>query len=242
VSATSPHDSSAGRLGILTGLVSEARVLEKACRGLSPERHPLIRVCGGKPPTARRMAEELAQESNIAGLVSFGIAGALDPTLPAGALVLPDSVRDAKGFDHPVDVAWRNRLAALLPGATIDVRAYGSETVVADIAGKAALHRDAAAAIVDMESHILGKVADAAGLPFLIVRAVSDHAGRDLPPSALCGTAPDGSVRPGAVIARLMTRPQDLPGLIALGRASARAHRALAQVALLGGGLLGLIV
>jgi len=93
-----------------------------------------------------------------------------------------------------------------------------------------------------MESHILGKVADAAGLPFLIVRAVSDHAGRDLPPSALCGTAPDGSVRPGAVIARLMTRPQDLPGLIALGRASARAHRALAQVALLGGGLLGLIV
>lgn len=242
MSAAPPHDGRAGRLGILVGLVSEARVLEKACRGLSAERHPLIRVCGGKPPTARRMAEELARESNIVGLVSFGIAGALDPALPAGALVLPDSVRDAEGRDHPVDPDWRDRLAAVLPFARVGGRAYGSETVVADVAGKAALHRDAAAAIVDMESHILGKAAEAAGLPFLIVRAVSDHAGRDLPPTAFCGTAPDGSIRHAAVIAGLMTRPQDLPGLIALGRGSARAHHALAQAALLGGGLLALVV
>lgn len=242
MSATPPHRGGGGRLGVLVGLVSEARVLERACRGLPSDRHPLIRVCGGKPPTARRMAEELVRETGIAGLVSFGIAGALDPALPAGALVLPDSVRDADGFDHPVDAAWRDRLAALLPEAAIGGRAYGSETVVADIAGKAALHRDSEARIVDMESHILGKVAARADLPFLIVRAVSDHAGRDLPPTALCGTAPDGSIRHAAVIGRLLTRPQDLPGLIDLGRGSARAHRALARAALLGGGLLALVV
>ncbi|MDA0704953.1 MAG: hypothetical protein O3A96_17210, partial [Proteobacteria bacterium] len=199
MSATPPHDGDAGRLGVLVGLVSEARVLERACRTLPADRRPLIRVCGGKPPTARRMAGELAREPGIAGLVSFGIAGALDPGLPAGALVLPDSVRDAEGFDHPVDAAWRDRLSALLPEAKTGGRAYGSETVIADIMGKAALHRDAEAVIVDMESHILGKEADAAGLPFLIVRAVSDHARRDLPPTAFYGTAPDGSVRHGAV-------------------------------------------
>lgn len=231
-----------GRLGVLTGLVSEARRLERASRGQPLGDHPLVRVCGGRPATARRMAEELARAPGIVGLVSFGIAGALDPALPAGALVLPDSVRDAEDRDHSVDIAWRNRLAAVLPEAVIGGRAFGSETVIADIAGKAKLYRAAEAAIVDMESHILGAAAREAGLPFLIVRAVSDHAGRDLPPTAFSGTAPDGSIRHGAVAARLLIRPMDLPGMIALGLGSARAHRALARAALLGGRLLALVV
>jgi hopanoid-associated phosphorylase len=242
VSATEPQENVTKRLGVLVGLVSEARALERASRNQSHDEGPLIRVCGGRPAIARRMAEELVRVPNIAGLVSFGIAGALDPALPVGALVLPDSVRDAEGRDHSVHMEWRDRLAAVLPEAIAGGRAYGSETMIADVAGKAALHRSAEALIVDMESHILGEAARAAGLPFLIVRAVSDHARRDLPPTAFHGTAPDGSIRHGAVVARLMTRPQDLPGLVALGMGSARAHRALGRAALLGGRLLALVV
>ena len=52
-----------------------------------------------------------------------------------------------------------------------------------------------------------------------------------VPSAALAGLAPDGGTRPLSVLAALLRRPQDLPGLVALARAQGRALGALRRVA-----------
>jgi adenosylhomocysteine nucleosidase len=94
---------------------------------------------------------------------------------------------------------------------------------------------------VDMESHAVATVAVAAALPFLVIRAIADPAGRALPPAALAGLSPTGEARPWAVLAALARRPGQLIALIrligdsaagfaALGRAGSRLGPRLAFV------------
>ena len=71
------------RLGIIVGMTSEARLLSgKGCA---------VAVGGGTPLGARRMAERLLADGATA-LISFGLAGGLDPVLTAGILCVPRAV------------------------------------------------------------------------------------------------------------------------------------------------------
>ncbi|MDR4306209.1 hypothetical protein IHQ68_06205 [Chelatococcus sambhunathii] len=103
----------------------------------------------------------------------------------------------------------------------------GVDGIVATAAEKAALRARTGAAAVDMESHIAERVARRHGLPFAVVRAVSDDARRSLPPAALVGMRPDGGVDLGAVLRSLAKDPAQLPALIATGRDAEKAFRAL---------------
>src|SRR5262249_60264974 len=81
------------------------------------------------------------------------------------------------------------------------------------VADRAALRGAGGGAAVDMESPAGAGEAVAAGLPFLVIRAIADPAGRALPAAALAGLAPDGSARPWAVLLSLLRRPPQLIGL-----------------------------
>ena len=82
-----------------------------------------------------------------------------------------------------------------------------------------------------MESRAVADVAARTGLPFAIVRAVSDTAGHALPSAALAGFGDDGEANIGAVIATLSRRPLDLFPLIRTAFRANRAIRALECVA-----------
>jgi adenosylhomocysteine nucleosidase len=56
---------------------------------------------------------------------------------------------------------------------------------------------------------------------------VADPAEDALVPSAACGLYPDGRAAPGRVLASLLRRPQDLPGVLRIARQSAQALKAL---------------
>ena len=82
-----------------------------------------------------------------------------------------------------------------------------------------------------METHAVARAARAAGLPFAVVRAVSDSAAFALPRAAQAGFKADGEPDVGAVIAALVRRPWELPALIRTAVDAERAFRSLAVAA-----------
>jgi hopanoid-associated phosphorylase len=216
------------RLGIVTGLIAEADRLTAAARSLPEPVRPLIAAVGGDTAKAETAVRGFAR-AGVAGLVSFGIAGGLDPTLVPGDIVLADRVLAPAGNAYLTDESWRLVVAAALAGAG-PVRhgaVAGVEVALARPADKAALHVRTAALAVDMESHAVAVAAAEAGLPLLVLRAVADPVGRAIPSSALAGIGPDGRRRPFAVLAGLVARPWQVAGLMRIAGDSAAAMHSL---------------
>jgi hypothetical protein len=91
-----------------------------------------------------------------------------------------------------------------------------------------------------MESHIAARAAAAHNLPFAVLRVICDPADRTLPPAALVGMKPDGSIDYEAVLRSVMSHPQQLLSLLYLVRDSAIAFRTLLRCRnFLGDGLAG---
>ena len=225
------------KIGIITGLKSEAQCFANTDVADNAD----VRVAAAVTARARECAQELVA-GGCSGLVSFGIAGGLDPRLKTGALVLANEIIAPDGRRFETDEDARNRLRQSL-GRDFPVSQapmMGSDTVIMSPRRKVNFHVENGAAAVDMESHAVGEVAAEAGLPFLVIRAVSDHAYSRIPKAIIGGLGPDGGRRPLRVVLNLIGRPFDLPGLIRLQRGSTTAHKVLRSVAVAGGPFLGL--
>jgi adenosylhomocysteine nucleosidase len=186
---------------------------------------------GDAARTAAAIAGLIAEGAS--GLVSFGIAGGLDPALASGSVVLPLAVRDEAGESLAVDRAWHGAVAAALARLGIAIAtgdALGAETIVATPERKRALHA-AGAVIADLESHRVARAAAAAGMPFLVLRAVADPATRGVPAAAQAGLDREGRPALGPVLRSLLRHPVQLPALLRIGRETGLALRALRRAA-----------
>lgn len=172
---------------------------------------------------ARALDDKLGR--GYAGVISFGVAGGLDPTLPPGTVLVATGVR-AGAESFRTDPFWTAALRRALPYAVPGLLA-GSDAAVTSVDAKQALHAPHGALAVDMESHIAARVARQHGLPFAALRVVVDPADRPVPPLAVAGMADDGSTDIGAIVFGLLKAPHHLPGLLRLGRDAAAARRAL---------------
>jgi adenosylhomocysteine nucleosidase len=201
-------------LGIVVGMAAEARLVGgTGCA---------IAIGGGTPVGARRMARKLVDDG-VTALISFGLAGGLDPALPAGTLLVPRAVlTDGRLLD--CDEALR----APLEGESTSCL-LAAEAIVGSAAEKLRLWRMTGAAAVDLESGAVAEVAVSAGIPFAVLRAVCDPAARDLPTAAVVALDQHGRIVPLKMAASLARNPCQIPGLIALGRDAARARRALVR-------------
>ncbi len=161
-----------------------------------------------------------------AAIVSFGIGGALDPSLAVGDIVVGSEVLRTRGR-WETDPAWAARLIARLPAARL-APVHGAEDMVLHTLDKAKLRAKGGAALVDMESHIAAKLAKARGLPLAVIRVVSDTAGFSLPSAVRAGLKPDGGVNLLGVLAALAAHPGQLPALMRTGRDADAAFKALA--------------
>lgn len=125
---------------------------------------------------------------NPSAVLMVGVAGAIDPALPLGAVVIPEywvnhQVGAARpdGF-YPVITPyqaapdWLNRAQMLSDVITGGVGVSG-DIFVNDPATRDRLSATFSARIVDMESAAVAQVATQNAVPFLIIRAVSDTAG-----------------------------------------------------------------
>jgi adenosylhomocysteine nucleosidase len=214
---------------VATGLHKEAGIL----RGPG-----VVAVAGGGDAVRLERELEAAAEGATA-ILSCGLAGALAPGLKAGELVLgklfPGEGRGPVGGPPQLDPGLRRErniidwLSQNLPDAHIGT-IIGSDTIIVTAAQKQALHAETGALAVDMESHIAARVAARHNLAFAIVRVISDSANEVLPPAALVGMKPDGSMALGAVLASLARNPTQLPALIRTGIHAGRAFSELRRV------------
>jgi hopanoid-associated phosphorylase len=205
---------------IVTGLVQEARIA--AGSGITV-------ICSSSDPQQLRALLTVFDPSTIRGVISFGVAGGLDPTLKPGDVVVATEVLSG-------DTRW---LAGLtLNEALIGSVAWGGrrivrgglagvEQVVAARAAKTALRSETGAAAVDMESHIAAAYAAEAGLPFAALRVISDPASRALPALAVAAIKANGDIDLGKILRGLARNPLTLRSLVSTGIDFNRALRSL---------------
>ncbi len=178
-----------------------------------------VETGGGTTEGAAEAAARLIAQG-VPALLSFGLAGGLDPALPAGRLLIPAWVLD--GSERwATDPAITSRFGAAR-GAM-----YGGGGVVASSAAKRRLHLDTGALAVDLESAAVARAAAAAGIPFAVLRAICDPAGRDLPPAALAALDRTGGIGALRIARSVLRQPGQIPSLLALARDAARARQAL---------------
>jgi hopanoid-associated phosphorylase len=211
-----------GELIAVVGLAFEARIAEG----------PGVRVI------SRGNDEDLADSLSRAfrdgarGVVSFGVAGGLSPDLAPGTCVIGSAI--VSGTDRINRVSthddWSKNLLQAMPGAVCGAL-YGSPGPVTHPRTKAALYKITGAIAVDMESHIVGGVAAAHGLPMAAIRVITDPAARALPPSVLAAMRPNGAVDIAALIWSVLKRPCDLPTLMRLARDAHAARATLLRTA-----------
>jgi adenosylhomocysteine nucleosidase len=223
------------QLGIVSALAAEARHLCPAPRPGAITRlggGALLIVSGMGPPAAEAAASALLAAGADA-LLSFGLAGGLDPALRAGTVCLPSEVISRDGAAVTTAPGWRRGLCEVLTSRCLVAggRLLTSPVALDSVAQKAQTFRDTGATLVDMESLGVGRVAASRGLPFVAVRVIIDTARDALPPAVARATAQPGQVPVLRLLGELGRHPQELPGVIRLGARYRAASRSLAAVA-----------
>lgn len=222
--------------GVVTALKLEARTLGPARQrpdGLSSLADGTLLIMGGMGHAAAMSAARSLADAGAHALLSFGLAGGLDPALGPGQVVIPRAVIGRDGAKFTASPEWREGLyaaiAAQRPIAAGEL--LGSAAAIDTVAGKSEAFRDTGAVAVDMESLAVAQVAAARGLPFVAVRVIVDAAS-DALPRAVVAASLEGRVRIGRLIGGLVLAPADLVGLIRLARRYRAAIHSLAAVAL----------
>jgi adenosylhomocysteine nucleosidase len=226
-------------VGIVCALQTEARHLGPAVRrgdSLSTLADgALLSVSGMGGEAASAGAQALARAGATA-LVSWGMAGGLDPSLVAGTLVLPTEIVAVNGATLETSRPWRERLSAAVSAhrSAVPGRLATSTRAVGSVADKAALFRETGAVAVDMESLAVAEVARSRNLPFLAVRVIVDSASDTLPRAVTAAADAAGHLHLWRLLGALILAPGDLLPLVRLARCYRVAGRSLAAVAAAG--------
>jgi len=218
-------------VGLVTALQQEFAVARK-CLGANNSSFILAQSGVGRA-AGYIAAEELGRgNGRLAGLISLGFCGGLDPALACGSVVVPRYVitPDAEErFD--ADEAWHASvmagLADLQPCADT---MFSARDVVTSAAGKRDLRQRYRACAVDMESAGIAHAARRLHVPFLAIRIVLDGADDALPHATADAVKPDGNLNIKGLVRGLARHPKDVPALMALGRKSAVAQGRLKAV------------
>jgi hopanoid-associated phosphorylase len=200
-----------------TGLEAEARVARAAG-------FPVI-VGGGDHERTTGLIERAAERAHC--LVSFGVAGALAPGLRPGDVILSGEVIEEDRRWAPSDEFHRRLLDLAWQIGSFEGPVLGARNILATEEAKMAAWRETGALAVDMESAIVARAAEQAGIPFVVLRAIADPATRELPPAALIPLSEDGTPALAQVLAEVLRRPRQIPALVGLARETRRALAAL---------------
>jgi nucleoside phosphorylase len=201
---------------VATGFTREARIVAQPGVVAIPG--------GGVAATLEALLE--AKARNACAIASFGLTGALADGLEIGDWIVGD--RLAGAVETETDAAWRDAVIRRLPHARVGAF-YADGRMIASVDAKRALGRDHGVLAVDMESHIAARVAARHGLPFLVVRLVSDGVDHMLPPAITVSMKPGGAIDTAAMLGSLLRQPGQLPIFAATMIGAVKAFRALAR-------------
>jgi hopanoid-associated phosphorylase len=205
---------------VVTGLLAEARIA--AGQGVTV-------VCsGGRQGVLQDLVQDRT-DRRFCAVVSFGVAGGLDPDLAPGRIVLSRQIirgSERLGADAALTTQLHSKLLLAIPDVRVaDIAAVDEPQCTP--AEKQALRSSTGADAADMESWEAALLAAELGVGFAAVRAVCDPAYRRVPAAALAGLGADGGTNAWSVARSLLGTPSELPDLVHCAAGWARALRAL---------------
>jgi len=212
-------------IGIIAALPQEVAGLT---RGIKPEtgfigegifvfrRSSSVIVCAGMGAERAVLAVRTALSCGVDELlISAGLAGSCDPAIVVGTVVEAGQTIDVRSGER-------------FPGSKGSGAVLVTSPSIASVAEKLRLHQTYGASLVDMEAATVARLAQANGLRFRAIKAVSDAHDFELESLARFAT-PKGQFRAGAFALYTALHPQSWGSAMRLGRGSTRALSALTE-------------
>lgn len=221
--------------GVVAALGAEARTLGPSTTrsdGLLQLGESMLATVSGMGPEAAETAAKRLVAVGATALVSWGMAGGLDPKLAAGTICVPEFVLAPDGATFATDHDWRELTTAAIVSrrTVVSGKLLSSGRAIEDVAGKAVAFRKTGASVVDMESAAVAKVAAAHALPFLAVRVIVDTAADTLPDAVMAASSTAG-LRLSRLLIGIVKAPGELGPLLRLASRYRTAIRSLRAVA-----------
>jgi hopanoid-associated phosphorylase len=223
-------------IGVVAALASEARALGPSMpRGGEPPLSELallgegsLLALSGIGRAAAAAAAQALIDAGVSALMTFGMAGGLDPALKPGSVVIPCELLASDGARYVANPAWREQVAAAVSPlrAVTEGNLLTSTHAIETPADKAAAFRATGAAAVDMESAAVAAIAAQHNLPFIAVRVIVDTAA-DMLPRAVVAASKAGRVRLARLIGGLILAPREIGSLVRLAQRYRIAMRSL---------------
>jgi adenosylhomocysteine nucleosidase len=187
----------------------------------------LLAVSGIGRAAAAAAAQALV-DAGVSALMTFGMAGGLDPKLTPGSVVIPGELISTDGTRYTACREWREQVAAAVRAlrTVSEGNLLTSTHAIETPADKAAAFRGTGAAAVDMESAAVAEIAAKHNLPFIAVRVIVDTAA-DMLPRAVVAASLGGRVRFVRLIGGLILAPREIASLIRLAQRYRIAMRSL---------------
>lgn len=171
--------------------------------------------------------ETMLSKFPIRAVLGVGLAGALSPELAEGEIFAAREVRGPEREAHAADPSWLARAATVADRVGTIVCDGRVRWTAAEKAALLAAHPDARPAASDTESTAWARIARAAGVGFVAIRAILDGADEDLP-AHLRDAYRDGAIDRGAIVRHALRHPASVPPLLSLRR---RTRRAMTRIA-----------
>jgi adenosylhomocysteine nucleosidase len=205
------------RFGVITAMPAEAKTFNSGS-GYSEQNSWHFAPGSAGQKNARLSAKSLL-EQGCDCLISWGVAGALDPQLTAGDLIVTSAVINDRSecfnFDSDDLKSLVETFKSLDP--KVGGLLYSAEKPVPLAIEKQELHEKFHAESVDMESAAIAKVACDAQINFIAVRCIVDRSDCDLPVAATSSFKDNGKVDVFQLLKALTQNPLQLVPLIRLG-------------------------
>jgi adenosylhomocysteine nucleosidase len=178
----------------------------------------LVAYSGAGPDNASKAARLLLRQG-CKQLISWGCAGALDNSLKPGDLNIPEILIAENKQQYATDAAWHRRVINVLENycPILSAPLCESRKIISSSENKITLNKQNASIAIDMESVAIAKIAAAAAIPFLAIRAIADPADMDLPRAVVFALNNEGEIEIKKLLFFLICHPLDIPGLIKLG-------------------------
>lgn len=211
---------SADFLRSLERTTSGSRGRDGAVRGKINDLDVGILHTGVGAKVARLRLENFLQAERVDYLISAGFAGALDPQLDVGDLVIAENFSSSELLQSP-----RLELGVLPVYAG---KLLTAESMVENAAERAALGAETAAIAVDMETEHIAAVCAKHRIPMLSIRAISDTEAAPFPaPAAVLFNVKRQETKFARLALYLITHPTRIGRLIAFRKQIALARDSL---------------
>ncbi|MBL8686939.1 MAG: hypothetical protein JNK86_05685 [Alphaproteobacteria bacterium] len=211
----------------IVGLQSEAKILRQYG-------YHQIGISGGDLLIAQKTTEFFIQKQ-AKGIISFGFAGGLDPSIPVGGIIIPTAIRTIDNLLFEVHRNWRKKIIHLMAGIRIySGTMLGSDNPIIEKKIKADIYHKFGTIAVDMESHVVASICNKNDVPFCAIRVVIDTANTSLSKQTADIMQKDGSISVSRAIKTILNYPRALKELMILGKQYHHAYRQLNNVARLG--------